>query len=233
MRGERAYWCFRGKFYARAVFLPGEGSDWVLISAGKNLYRYTFSGGYSIPGRVFRGEVLCGGKLYATTPVHIEYHHSLTVNLRVWNYRTSIYTSWHSPAMKHKKTVANIFQWKTLVMWRKNLPVSFHFPMQTKKVYFNPWIIVHCEARLLMSEWQLVMSLHFYVLAVKISWFEEKRDKVWRNCMSSRPRPLYHQTLQVSETKTTYATKGAAVTVDYTPIVNQLRAASLNDTTAI
>ena len=66
--GERAYWCFRGKFYARAVFPQGEGSAWVLFSAGENLYWYTFSGGDSIPGRFFRGEVLCGGKLYATTP---------------------------------------------------------------------------------------------------------------------------------------------------------------------
>ena len=68
MMGERAYWCFRGKFYARAVFPRGEGSAWVLFSAGENLYWYTFSGGDSIPGRFFRGEVLCGGKLYATTP---------------------------------------------------------------------------------------------------------------------------------------------------------------------
>ena len=70
MRGERAYWCFRGKFYTRAVFPPGEGSAWVLFSAGENLYWYTFSGGDSIPGRFFRGGggVVCGGKLYATTP---------------------------------------------------------------------------------------------------------------------------------------------------------------------
>ena len=63
-----AYWCSRGKFYARAVFPPGEGSAWVLLSTGENLYWYTFSGGDSISGRFFRGEVLCGGKLYATTP---------------------------------------------------------------------------------------------------------------------------------------------------------------------
>ena len=61
MRGERAYWCSRGKFYARAVFPPWEGSSWVLLSTGENLYWYTFSGGDSIPGRFFRGEVLCGG----------------------------------------------------------------------------------------------------------------------------------------------------------------------------
>ena len=48
----------------------GGGSAWVLFSAGGNLYWYTFSGGDSIPGRFFRGEVLCGGKLYATTPAH-------------------------------------------------------------------------------------------------------------------------------------------------------------------
>ena len=52
---------FKGKFYARAVFPPGEGSAWVLLSTGENLYWYTFSGGDSIPGRFFRGEVLCGG----------------------------------------------------------------------------------------------------------------------------------------------------------------------------
>ena len=50
-------------------FFPrGEGSAWVLFSAGENLYWYTFTGGDSIPGRFFPGEVLCGGKLYATTP---------------------------------------------------------------------------------------------------------------------------------------------------------------------
>ena len=60
--GERAYWCFREKFYARAVFPRGEGSAWVLFSAGENLYWYTFSGGSDfILGRFFRGEVLCGG----------------------------------------------------------------------------------------------------------------------------------------------------------------------------
>ena len=72
MRGERAYWCSRGKFYARAVFPPGEGSAWVLLSTGENLYWYTFSGGDAIPGRFFREEVLCGGgELYATTPAHL------------------------------------------------------------------------------------------------------------------------------------------------------------------
>ena len=49
--------------------------------------------------------------------------------------------------MKHKKTVANIFQWMSIVTsilkahklykiyaW----VVSFDFPMLTKNVYFNP-----------------------------------------------------------------------------------------------
>ena len=53
-------------------FPPGEGSAWVLLSTGENLYWYTFSGGDSIPGRFFRGEVLCGGKLYATTPAPVK-----------------------------------------------------------------------------------------------------------------------------------------------------------------
>ena len=63
MRGKRAYWCFRGKFYARAVFPPGEGSALVLFSAGGNQYWYTFSGGDSIPGS--RGGFSGGGKFYA------------------------------------------------------------------------------------------------------------------------------------------------------------------------
>ena len=56
-------------------FPPGEGSAWVLLSTGENLYWYNFSGGDSIPGRFFRGEVLCGGKLYATTPA--QFHHCI------------------------------------------------------------------------------------------------------------------------------------------------------------
>ena len=37
----------------------------------------------------------------------------------------SIFTiPWHLPAMKHKKTVAYIFQWMPLVMWRKNWYLS-------------------------------------------------------------------------------------------------------------
>ena len=68
MKGERAYWCFRGKFYARAVFPRGKVRSGFFFPRGEDLYWYTFSGGDSIPGRFFRGEVLCGGKLYATTP---------------------------------------------------------------------------------------------------------------------------------------------------------------------
>ena len=61
MRGERAYWRSRGKFYARAVFPPGEGSAWVLLSTGENLYWYTFSGGDSIPGGFSGGKFYAGG----------------------------------------------------------------------------------------------------------------------------------------------------------------------------
>ena len=69
MRGKGRTGVLGGNFILGRFFPPGEGSAWVLFSAGENLYRYTFSRGDSIPGRFFRGEVLCGGKLYATTPV--------------------------------------------------------------------------------------------------------------------------------------------------------------------
>ena len=52
-----------GRFFRGGKVRPG-----FFFSAGENLYWYTFSGGDSIPRRFFRGEVLCGGKLYATTP---------------------------------------------------------------------------------------------------------------------------------------------------------------------
>ena len=42
--------------------------------------------------------------------------------------QTEIFTlTWHSPAMKFKKTVANIFQWKTPVTWPKNWHWFFDF----------------------------------------------------------------------------------------------------------
>ena len=52
-------------------FLPPGGGGGVGLGSffrRGNLYWYTFSMGDSIPGRFFRGEVLCEGKLYATTP---------------------------------------------------------------------------------------------------------------------------------------------------------------------
>ena len=52
-----------GRFFRRGKVRPG-----FFFPRGKNLYWYTFSGGDSIPGRFFRGEILCGGNLYATTP---------------------------------------------------------------------------------------------------------------------------------------------------------------------
>ena len=65
MRGERAYWCFRGKFYAGAVFPRGEGSSSNLFSrGGKSILVYFFRGRF-YPGPVFpggssmRGETLC------------------------------------------------------------------------------------------------------------------------------------------------------------------------------
>ena len=81
MRGERAYWCSRGKFYARAVFPPVKGSAWVLLSTGENLYWYTFFRGWFYPGAVFPGEVLCGGKLYATTPVLLWYNEEISFHM--------------------------------------------------------------------------------------------------------------------------------------------------------
>ena len=57
--GERAYWCFRGKFSARAVFPLGEGSAWVLFSAGKI---YT---GILFPGAILSRDGFSGGKFYA------------------------------------------------------------------------------------------------------------------------------------------------------------------------
>ena len=38
---------------------------------------------------------------------------------------TYIYNPWHWPAIKHKKTVENIFQWMQLVTWRKKLTLIF------------------------------------------------------------------------------------------------------------
>ena len=68
MRGERAYWCSRGGgFYARVVFPPGEGSVWVLLSTGENLYWYTFSGGG-----------FSGGKFYAGGNSMLQHRHTLT-----------------------------------------------------------------------------------------------------------------------------------------------------------
>ena len=73
-----------GRFFRR-----GEGSAWVLLSTGENLYWYTFSGGDSIPGRFFRGEVLCGGKLYATTPPLSQ---SINYQFRILSENNSIQT---------------------------------------------------------------------------------------------------------------------------------------------
>ena len=42
------------------------------------------------------------------------------VNLSTNNLFYIFTIPWHSLAMKHKKTMADIFQWKTLVTWRKN-----------------------------------------------------------------------------------------------------------------
>ena len=65
MMGERAYWSFRGKFYARAVFPRGGrfglGS---FFRGGKSILVYFFRGRF-YPGAVFpggssvRGETLC------------------------------------------------------------------------------------------------------------------------------------------------------------------------------
>ena len=49
-------------------FFRGGGEVWpeFFFRGGKSKLVYFFRGD-SIPGRFFRGEVLCGGKLYATT----------------------------------------------------------------------------------------------------------------------------------------------------------------------
>ena len=68
---------------------------------------------------------------------------------------------WHSPAMKHKKTVANIFQWKASVTWPKYwhwfffdfLGVIFHFSINIRiEVHFfvfalgNERTLVACKS---------------------------------------------------------------------------------------
>ena len=82
---------------------------------------------------------------------------------------------WHSPAIKHKKTVAYIFQWKTLVTWRK-IEIDFfnflwgfhHFSIEKRiKVHFfsfalgNERTLVACKslrsASLLKAEARLTV----------------------------------------------------------------------------
>ena len=48
---------------------------------------------------------------------YLGYHINLLLHLSFLNVIFTLL--WHSPAMNHKKVVANIFQWKTLVTWRK------------------------------------------------------------------------------------------------------------------
>ena len=61
-------------------------------------------------------------------------------------YRLAIFTlPWHSPAMKHKKTVVNIFQSKTLVTWRKN----WHWFVRLIREFSSDWstlFIVACKS---------------------------------------------------------------------------------------
>ena len=55
----------------------------------------------------------------------VKMHFSVYVPIVIFGFMASFFLSiltlpWHSPAMKHKKTVANIFKWKTLVTsWKK------------------------------------------------------------------------------------------------------------------
>ena len=72
MRGKRAYWCFRGNFMLGRFFRQGKVRPWFFFPRGEINTGILFPGRFypGIPGRFFRGgEVLCGGKLYATTPV--------------------------------------------------------------------------------------------------------------------------------------------------------------------
>ena len=57
-------------------------------------------------------------QIYKTGRINLRYPQG--ENKTEWIQSCIFTLPWHSPAMKHKKTVANIFQWKTLVMWRKN-----------------------------------------------------------------------------------------------------------------
>ena len=53
--------------------------------------------------------------------LHIRTPSSLLTGIKWSNLQMKIFTlRCHLPAMKHKKTVANISQWKTRVMWPKN-----------------------------------------------------------------------------------------------------------------
>ena len=67
-RGKGRTGVLGGNFMLGRFFRGGKVRPGFFFSAGENLYWYTFSGGDSIPGRFFREKVLCGGKLYATTP---------------------------------------------------------------------------------------------------------------------------------------------------------------------
>ena len=70
---------------------------------------------------------------------------------------------WHSPAMKHMKTVAYIFQWKTLVTWRK----KWHWFFRLFRVFCapEPKAQVHyCDHALSVVRPSVVHFSHFRLL---------------------------------------------------------------------
>jgi hypothetical protein len=69
MKGKKAYCHFRGKFYTGTVFPRGKDGPGIIFPRGKFCIKPTFMGGKYNPGPFFRGESLCGWKVYATTPV--------------------------------------------------------------------------------------------------------------------------------------------------------------------
>ena len=59
--GRRAYWCFRGKFYARAVFPLGKVRPGFFFPRGKLYTGILFPGAILSRSGFSGGGVLCGG----------------------------------------------------------------------------------------------------------------------------------------------------------------------------
>ena len=82
---------------------------------------------------------------------------------KLWSFFIyNIYTPMALPAMKHKKTEANIFQWKTLVTWQKNWHwFFFYFLGVFHRFSINTRIEVHFCSFVLGNERTLVACKSF------------------------------------------------------------------------